>query len=148
VEGRSRYGAYRHFAVLWIRNYFFRIRMRGSVILTSGSRKLIIYGSIRILPGHFCGQPMKNIMLSNTGGKSLNHKILDFFFLKCLQTYVRIRNLIRIRNSEFMDPDPGGQLIRYRSTRSGSTTLVFCYIFFRLLTTGTLHLRYTGCRVQ
>jgi hypothetical protein len=44
--------------VLWIRKYFFRIRIRGYKILNYGSEfgRPINYGSswIRILPGHFC----------------------------------------------------------------------------------------------
>jgi hypothetical protein len=34
--------------VLRIRKYFFQIRIRGAVILTSGSRRLLNYGSVRI----------------------------------------------------------------------------------------------------
>jgi hypothetical protein len=50
--------------VLWIRKYFFQIRICGPVILTygSGSRRLIDYGSIRFLPGHFCDQCKKYVV--------------------------------------------------------------------------------------
>jgi hypothetical protein len=56
-------------SVLWIRKYFFRIRILGSIILNyksgserpikykSGSERPIKYdsGRVRILSGHFCG---------------------------------------------------------------------------------------------
>jgi len=40
---------------LWIRRYFFRIRIRGSVIPIYGSGRPVYYClRLRILPGHFC----------------------------------------------------------------------------------------------
>jgi hypothetical protein len=45
-------------AVMQIGEDLFRIRIRGTVIMTyeSGSRRPINYRPIRILPGHFCAQ--------------------------------------------------------------------------------------------
>jgi hypothetical protein len=86
--------------LLWIRKYFFQIRIRGSLILNigSGSRRPINYGSIRILPGLLWPLDKRYCQI----GLTLNHQILkniEIFFCDFLESLItRIRK--RIRNSE------------------------------------------------
>ncbi len=87
--------------MLLIRNYFFRIRILGPVILYYGSRyrRKLSNGAdwIRILPGHFCGHWQKYV--SNP----------DFTYL--LNGTVPVMVSFRICNNRITDSDPGCQLI-------------------------------------
>jgi hypothetical protein len=77
-------------SVLWIRKYYFRIR-------------------IRIQPGHFLN--WWKIICCQTGSKSLKLKNIELFFINFFKSVTNTVVRIRIYDSEFMDPDPGGQLI-------------------------------------
>ena len=89
--------------MVWIRRYFFRIRIRGSVILNyrsgSGSGRPIKCGSgrIRIIPWHVCGHFQNKC--SQIGIKPLNIINIGLFFLSLnLWHIVRKRTRIPICN--------------------------------------------------